>query len=147
MLNYILLLITGFVAAIYDYKTNKIPNWCTYPLIITGIIYQFYLQTNVWIILLIIIAFIATLFIPGIGYGDLKFLLGCALISTPIFAVKMFLTANCIVGISYLLLCLPDVITDIQTKHLSVFRRKITLPMGFSFAISCAIGTFIGFMF
>ena len=60
-----------FVLAIslYDLHTRRIPNWCTLPLLIAGLLFHFPGQLNLWIGSSILLAAWINY---GIGAGDLK---------------------------------------------------------------------------
>jgi len=60
-----------FVLAIslYDLHTRRVPNWCTLPLLIAGLLFHFPGQLNLWISSSILLAAWIN---NGIGAGDLK---------------------------------------------------------------------------
>ena len=81
------------LAAWYDIKTRKIPDWITLTLILAGIIFSL-VDRGFWLTA-------ATLFLGSIlcelfyrlktfGGGDLKLLLGLALIGGPLYGLAVF---------------------------------------------------------
>jgi len=83
----------ALLAAWYDIKTRKIPDWITLTLILAGIIFSL-VDRGFWLTA-------ATLFLGSIlcelfyrlktfGGGDLKLLLGLALIGGPLYGLAVF---------------------------------------------------------
>lgn len=79
----ILLTVIGFLLAAYtDFKTGFIYDWITYPLIITGLIWQLFNQQ--WIVLgaagIVLAIGIVVYYTGKMGGGDVKLLLGLTLL-------------------------------------------------------------------
>ena len=133
----IIVLLGCFIAACTDCKTETIPKWCTYPLIIAGIFYRVSEKQMVLLVAVLLVWFLIT-YIPGIGGGDFKFLLGIALLEGPLFTFKMFITANCLTAIAYLSILIIN-------KNIKSYRLQ-SVPMGLPFAMSTVIGLYAGFI-
>ena len=64
-----LLLAAALAASLYDLRTRRIPNWFTWPLIISGLILHFPGHPDVWLLMgLLFLAFTR----GGMGAGDVK---------------------------------------------------------------------------
>ena len=63
------LLIYLLVISLYDLRTRRIPNWCTFPLIIAGMIAHFPGHMDLWLACFVLVSAW-----PGgwIGAGDVK---------------------------------------------------------------------------
>lgn len=77
----------GFLipAAIIDVKTQKIPNYITFPMIFSGLILAILWGGIEWHqIVIIYLICIACVFFSGIGMGDVKLMMGMVCYFTPI---------------------------------------------------------------
>lgn len=101
MANNIIILTTLSIATITDYKSYKIPNWITYPLIIVGVVSLFSLP---WQMILIRIATaLGLILVSRSGGGDKKLLAGISLFAGSAAALITYLFSGCLAGISLLL--------------------------------------------
>ena len=57
------------VVSVYDLRTGKIPNWCTYPLIVAGLIAHFPGHLDLWLASL---ALLSAWVSDWMGAGDVK---------------------------------------------------------------------------
>ena len=55
--------------SLYDLRTNRIPNWCTYPLILAGMIAHFPGHIDLWLACFLLLSAWAS---GGMGAGDVK---------------------------------------------------------------------------
>lgn len=63
------LLIYILVVSLYDLRTCRIPNWCTLPLIIAGMIAHFPGHTDLWLVCFLLVSAWAS---GWMGAGDVK---------------------------------------------------------------------------
>lgn len=97
----IITLTTLTIATITDYKSFKIPNVITYPLIIVGVVSLFWLP---WKVVLIRIGIaLALLFISRSSGGDKKLLAGMSLFSGATSALITYILSGCLAGLSIIL--------------------------------------------
>ncbi len=64
-----LLLAAALAASLYDLHTRRIPNWFTWPLIVSGLVLHFPGHPDIWVLMvLLFLAFTS----GGMGAGDVK---------------------------------------------------------------------------
>jgi len=64
-----LLLAAALAASLYDLRTQRIPNWFTWPLIVSGLILHFPGHPDVWALMALLFLAFAS---GGMGAGDVK---------------------------------------------------------------------------
>lgn len=101
MATNIIILTTLTIATITDYRSYKIHNWTTYPLIIVGVVSLFGLPWQV--ILARIAVALGLLFFSRSGAGDKKLLAGLSLFSGATSALITYLISGCLAGLGIIL--------------------------------------------
>lgn len=96
-----IIMTTLTIATITDYKSFKIPNYITYPLIIVGVVSLFWLSWQ--IVLTRIGVALALLFFSRSSGGDKKLLVGMSLLSGATSALVTYLISGCLAGLSIIL--------------------------------------------
>lgn len=103
----IILCVMLFVAAIFDYRYRKIPNWLNLLIFITGLAIMIYDSGSadvgrVFVILIILMLFLFPFYqIGGLGAGDIKLFMACVpFISFSEYLHFLFFSLLVAVGIS-----------------------------------------------
>lgn len=63
------LLIYLLAVSLYDFRTRRIPNWCTYPVILAGMVAHFPGSMDLWLACFLLFSTWAS---GGMGAGDVK---------------------------------------------------------------------------
>lgn len=89
-------------ATIFDVKTRRIPNILTFPMILCGLLATIFLRPEMLFmsIIGIIISFFFS-FIPGIGMGDIKLIMGLCFYINPIHVMLSLALASVLVFVRY----------------------------------------------
>jgi Flp pilus assembly protein protease CpaA len=97
------LLIYIFVVSLYDWRTQRIPNWCTIPLIIAGMITHFPGHIDLWLACFVLVSAWSA---GWMGAGDAKLWMALLWSLPNIFMPSLILlmfTAFSLTGISQML--------------------------------------------
>lgn len=142
------LMCTITIACITDLLYRKIYDYCTYPLIISGFVYQI-INHNWLIIILSILFMILYIFRPFflkhklMGGGDKKLLLGIMLYMGFFNVLQVIIIAHLLTVISYLIkdysLLKNILIYKIKDPK---YRLKMEIPMGPSYTLATVIVMF-----
>lgn len=91
-------------ATIFDVKTRRIPNALTFPMILCGLLLSIFLRPDALYmsVIGIIISFFFS-FIPGIGMGDIKLIMGLCFYINPIHVMLAFALASILVVVKHLI--------------------------------------------
>lgn len=159
----LLTLIGSGTAALWDLKTNRIPNFITFPLILSGLIYYTYSRgyTGLQDALLGVIILMGILLIPfalgGLGAGDVKLMAAIASLNGMTFGIFALLYSSIIGALIALTLAvyrgqLGVTIFTIHSSLLSltskIFEGKkpqsddiITMGIKFPYGLAIFLGT------
>lgn len=89
-------------ATIFDVKTRRIPNALTFPMILCGLFITIFLRPDMLFISVVgvVISFFFS-FIPGIGMGDIKLIMGLCFYINPIHVMSSLALASILVFAKY----------------------------------------------
>ncbi len=106
----ILVVLVALIAAIFDFKTYKIPNWLTFGFILIGIIFNTILSGWPGLIFsfqgfliggLLLLPFFL---LGGMGAGDVKLLAGIGAIGGGIFAINTLFVGSLLGGLAAIII-------------------------------------------
>lgn len=132
------------LASFFDLKTNKIPNWITFPSIIGGIVFSvFFHQDWLWQIGFVIGAFFFGM--TGLlGLGDIKLLMALYAWNNITSASQAFLAASILVIIAGEILSRGNSRRGIQLAHTIYLTRSMPQDKS-GIAIPFAPFLFVGY--
>lgn len=88
-------------AAMIDFRTRRIPNALTFPLIIFGVLEAiFFSRDRLFLILISLAVLVLISLLPGIGMGDIKLLMGMAAWTSPVNVLLSLAFASILVVIA-----------------------------------------------
>ncbi|MCK5687417.1 prepilin peptidase [bacterium] len=156
-------LIYIMIASYWDYRYKKIPNKLNFPIIIAGVVINYYLHGMVGLKLSVfgLLLGLGLLFVPfalgGVGAGDVKLLAGIGALKGPHFVFWVFLIFSLIyfvISIVYLLVR-GQLVKIIKNMIMSIYTRtpatgtiydksgSVSFPIGVVISLGCLVTEYV----